>query len=72
MTSSKISRMPYLSQISRKRFEIALGRRQNPGRARHGLDDHRGDGRRVVQRYDALERVGEMRAPFPARPCVKA
>ena len=45
-------------------LEIALGRRQDAGRARHRLDDHRGDGRGVVQGDDALERVGEMAAPF--------
>ena len=45
-------------------LQIALGRGQDPGRARHRLDDHRGDGRGVVQRDDPLERVGEMGAPF--------
>ena len=45
-------------------LQIALGRRQHAGRARHRLDDHGGDGRGVVQRDDALELVGEMRAPF--------
>ena len=45
-------------------LQIALRRRQHAGRARHRLDDHRGDRRRVVQRDDALELVGEMRAPF--------
>ena len=45
-------------------LQIALGRRQHAGRARHRLDDHGGDGRGVVQRDDALEFVGEMRAPF--------
>ena len=44
--------------------QIALGRRQHGGRARHRLDDHGGDGGVAVQRHDALELVGEMRAPF--------
>ena len=43
-------------------LEIALGRRQHAGRARHRLDDDGGDRRGVVQRDDALEIVGEMRA----------
>ena len=64
MTSSKISRMPCLSQIARRRCEIALRRRQHAGRAGHRLDDHGCDGRGIVQRDDALEIVGEMRAPF--------
>ncbi len=45
-------------------LQIALRRRQHAGRARHRLDDDGGDGRGVVQRDDALEFVGEMRAPF--------
>ena len=45
-------------------LQIALGRRQHAGRARHRLDDDGGDGRGVVQRDDALELVGEMRAPL--------
>ena len=45
-------------------LEIALRRRQNAGGAGHGLDDHGGDGGGVVQRDDALQLVGEMRAPF--------
>ena len=44
-------------------LQVALGRGQHAGRARHRLDDHGGDGRGVVQRDDALELVGEMRAP---------
>src|SRR5690606_16482592 len=32
-------------------------------RARHGFDDDGGDGRRVVQRHDALEFVGQVGAP---------
>ena len=64
MTSSKISRMPCLSQIARRRFEIALRRRQHAGRARHRLDDDGGDGRGIMQRDQAVEIVGEMRAPF--------
>ena len=44
-------------------LQIALGRRQHAGRARHRLDDDGGDGAGVVQRDDALEFVGEMLAP---------
>ena len=62
MTSSKISRMPCLSQIARELLEIALGRDQHAGGAGHRLDDHRGDGRGVVQRDEALEIVGELGA----------
>ena len=49
-------------------LQIALGRRQHAGRAGHRLDDHRGDGRRAVQRDDAFELVGQMRAPFRLAP----
>ena len=45
-------------------LQIALRRRQHRGRARHRLDDHGGDGGVAVQRDDALQFVGEMRAPF--------
>ena len=45
-------------------LEIALRRRQHAGRAGHRLDDHRGDGRGVVQRDEPVEFVGEMRAPL--------
>ena len=62
MTSSKISRMPCLSQIWRSRSQIALGRRQVAGRAGAGLDDDGGDVGGVVQADDALQRVGELRA----------
>ena len=44
-------------------LQIALGRGEHAGRAGHRLDDDGGDGRGVVQRDDALELVGEMRAP---------
>ena len=43
-------------------LEVALGRDQHAGRAGHRLDDHRGDGRRIVQRDDALEIVGQLGA----------
>ncbi len=69
MTSSKISRMPCLSQMARSRGEVALRRGQHAGRARHRLDDHRRDGRGVVQRHDALELVRRDARPTPARPC---
>ena len=49
-------------------LQIALGRRQHAGRTGHRLDDDGRDGRGVMQRDDALEIVGEMRAPFAARP----
>ena len=45
-------------------LQIALGRRQHAGRARHRLDDHGGDGRGIVQRDEAVEFVGQMRAPL--------
>ncbi len=45
-------------------LEVALGRRVDADRARHRLDDHRGDGRGIVQRAQPLEVVGQMRAPF--------
>ena len=45
-------------------LEIALRRRKNARGSGHGLDDHGGDGGGVVQRDDALQLVGEMRAPF--------
>ena len=64
MTSSKISRMPCLSQIGAQPLQVALGRRQHAGRAGHRLDDHGRDRRGVVQRDDALELVGEMGAPL--------
>ena len=44
-------------------LQVPLGRHQHAGRARHRLDDHGGDVARVVQRDDALEVVGEVRAP---------
>ena len=72
MTSSKISRMPCLSQICAQLLEIALGRHQHAGRAGDRLDDHGGDGRGIVQRDDALELVGELRAPCSGWPREKA
>ena len=45
-------------------FQIALGRDQHPGRTRHRLDDHCCDGRRVVQRNQALQIVGQFNAVF--------
>ena len=52
-------------------LQVALGRRQHAGRARHRLDDHRRDGRGIVQRDDALQVVGEMGA-HSRSPLVKA
>ena len=54
--------MPCLVQISRSFLQIALRRDQHAGRAGHRLDDDGGDGRGVVQRDDALQLVGELRA----------
>ena len=53
-------------------LQVALRRDQHAGRAGDGLDDHRGDGARVVQRHDPLELVGEVCAMigFAARVCV--
>ena len=45
-------------------LEIALGRRQDAGRARHRLDDDGGDGGGVVQIDEAGQLVGQMRAPL--------
>ncbi|MNQ03359.1 hypothetical protein D3C85_160590 [compost metagenome] len=39
-------------------LQVAARRRQHAGGAGHGLDDHGGDGRGVVQRDQRLERVG--------------
>jgi hypothetical protein len=50
--------------MARKALKIPLGRWQHAGRAGHGLDDHRGDGRSVVQGDNALELVREVSAPF--------
>ena len=50
-------------------LEIALRRRQHAGRSGHRLDDHGGDGVGAVQPDDALELVGEIARPIPARPC---
>ena len=43
-------------------LEIALRRHQHARRTGHRLDDHRGDGRRVMQRAKALEVLGELGA----------
>ena len=43
-------------------LEVALRRHQHAGRAGHRLDDHRRDGRWIVQREQALELVGELGA----------
>ena len=45
-------------------LEVALRRRQHAGRGRQRLDDDGGDGRGVVQTDDALQFVGQMRAPL--------
>jgi hypothetical protein len=55
---------PVLGADLAQALEIALGRNDHAGGALHRLDDHRGDGRGVVQRHDALELVRQMRAPF--------
>ena len=44
-------------------FQVAFGRRQHAGRAGHRLDDDGGDGGSVMQRDQAFEIVGQMRAP---------
>jgi hypothetical protein len=59
--SSKIRRMSCFVQI-------ALGRDQDAGRAGHGLDDHRGDGRGVVQGHEVLQHVGEVGAVLGLAP----
>ena len=41
-------------------LEIAFRRHQHAGRARHRLDDHRRDGRRVVQRAEPLQLVRKL------------
>ncbi len=45
-------------------LQIALRRQQHAGRAGHRLDDHGRNRRCVVQRDQALQIVGEMRAPL--------
>ena len=62
MTSSKISRMPCLSQIVAQALEVALRRHQHAGRSGQRLDDHRRDGV-AVQRHHPFQVVGQMRAP---------
>ncbi len=49
-------------------LQIALRRRQHRGRARHRLDEHRGDGVVAVQRDQPFQFVGQMRAPFRLAP----
>ena len=63
MTSSKISRMPCFVADRAEPLEIALRRHEHARRAGHRLDDHRGDGRGVVERHDALEIIRELGAP---------
>ena len=47
-------------------LEITLRRQHDAGGAGDGLDDDRGDGRRIVQRHQAFEIVGELRRRAPA------
>ena len=51
-----------MAQIAARRLQIALGRDEHAGGARHRLDDHRGDGRGVVQRDETLKIVGKLGA----------
>ncbi len=53
-------------------LQVALRRNQHARRTGGRLDDHRGDRRRVVQRDQAFEFFGEMRAPrrLSLRKCV--
>ena len=48
-------------------LQVARRRRVDADRAGHRLDDHRGDGRRVVQRHQPLQRVGELGAVLGLR-----
>ena len=52
-------------------LEVTGGRHDHAARALHGLDDHGGDGRGVVQRDESLEFLGQVRSPFrlAAREC---
>ena len=45
-------------------LQVALGRRQDAGRARHRLDDDGGDGGGVVQVDEPGQLVGQVRAPL--------
>ena len=44
--------------------QVALGRHEDAGGARHGLHDHCGNGGGVVQRRQPLQVVRQMRAPL--------
>src|SRR3546814_9834591 len=43
-------------------LQVSLRRDQHPGGTGHGLADHRGDGRRVVQGDQTLQLVGQLAA----------
>jgi len=62
MTSSKISRMPCLSQIRAQTLQVAFGGSSTPVEPATGFDDHRGDGRGIVQRDQPLQIVREFGA----------
>ncbi len=44
-------------------LQVAARRHQHAGGTRHRFDDDGGDGRGVMQRDDAFERIGQVRAP---------
>jgi hypothetical protein len=49
-------------------LEVALGRDQDAGGARHGLHDHGGHGLGAMQRHDPLQLIGQIAAMLGLTP----
>ena len=49
-------------------LEVAQRRHEHAGRAGHRLDDHRGDGRGIMQQTEPLQLVGELGAVLRLAP----